>query len=100
MTDYTKLQQVRQWTQDNHVDVTYISNFHTISYLTGFESNPYERTLALFVFADAEPFLFAPALEVEAIKEMGWPYKVFGYLDHEDPYALIADHIHAQLTDP
>ncbi|KLD60070.1 hypothetical protein WP50_13265 [Lactiplantibacillus plantarum] len=31
---------------------------------------------------------------------MGWPYKVFGYLDHEDPYALIADHIHAQLTDP
>ena len=100
MADYTKLQQVRQWTVDNHVDVTYVSDYHTISYLTGFGSDPIERTLALFVFADAEPFLFAPALEVEAIKGTGWPYPVYGYLDHEDPYALIAQHITAQLTDP
>jgi len=100
VADYTKLQQVRQWTNDNHVDVTYVSDFHTISYLTGFGSDPIERTLALFIFADAEPFLFAPALEVEAIKGTGWPYPVYGYLDHEDPYALIATHIHDQLTDP
>lgn len=100
MADATKLEQVRQWTAEHQLDVTYVSNFHTISYLTGFESNPYERTLALFIFADADPFLFAPALEVEAIKDMGWPYQVFGYMDHEDPYALIAEHVRANCAHP
>ncbi|KLD61317.1 hypothetical protein WP50_03265, partial [Lactiplantibacillus plantarum] len=44
--------------------------------------------------------LVKTADELEKLNIAGkWaPYKVFGYLDHEDPYALIADHIHAQLT--
>ncbi len=100
MADYTQLKQVQQWITQQGMDLGYFSNFQTIQYLTGFGSDPIERVLALFVFPDADPFLFCPALEVEAVKDTGWPYDVYGYLDHEDAYAIIADKIKARKANP
>lgn len=100
MADYAQLAQVQNWVADQHVDVAYFSNFQTVQYLTGFGSDPIERVLALFVFPDAEPFLFCPALEVEAVKDTGWPYGVYGYLDHEDAYAMIAAQIKTRSSHP
>lgn len=98
MADYTQLNRVRQWANDQGVDVAYFSNFQTIQYLTGFGSDPIERVLALVVFPDQDPFLFCPALEVEAVKDTGWPFGVYGYLDHENAYAMIADQIKHRTT--
>ena len=56
------------------------------------------KILALFIFPDKDPFIFAPALEVGSVKESGWEYPVFGYLDHEDAFALIKSHINAFFT--
>ncbi|MFD1671716.1 M24 family metallopeptidase [Agrilactobacillus yilanensis] len=95
-----KLDQLRQWTQKQHLDVTYVSDPKNIEYYTGFGSDPLERTLGLFVFADADPFIFAPALEVESIKGLNWPYDVYGYLDHQEPYALISDYIKQRVKNP
>lgn len=64
-----------------NLDIAYISDWKNIQYFTGFGSDPFERTLALFIFPDKDPFIFAPALEVEAIKKAGWKYPVYGYLD-------------------
>ncbi len=69
-----KLQELQQSLQQHEVDAAYISNFEDIQYFTGFGSDPIERVLALFVFPDDDPFLFAPALEVEDIQKSGWPY--------------------------
>lgn len=93
MTD--KLAKIQNWLNENQLDVAYFSDFHSISYLTGFESDPIERVLALVVFPQDEPFIFAPALEVEAVKGAGWTHPVYGYQDHEQPYQLIAQHLHA-----
>lgn len=93
------LNTVQTWLADNNLDIAYISDWKNIQYFTGFGSDPFERTLALFIFPDKDPFLFAPALEVEAIKKAGWKYPVYGYLDHEDPYALIKEHI-TELASP
>lgn len=84
---------VQQWLADNNYEIGYISDYKNIQYFTGFGSDPIERVLALFIFPDKDPFIFAPALEVEAVKGAGWKYPVYGYLDHEDPFALIKDHI-------
>ncbi|MYV18015.1 M24 family metallopeptidase [Furfurilactobacillus milii] len=100
MADYSQLKQVQQWIGTQGMDLGYFSNFQTIQYLTGFGSDPIERVLALFVFPDADPFLFCPALEVEAVKDTGWPYGVYGYLDHENAYAMIADQIKARTSSP
>ena len=71
-----KLSQLRQAVNEVQLDVAYLSDPMTIKYLTGFGSDPIERVLALLVFADHDPFLFAPALEVEAIKDTGWPTQI------------------------
>lgn len=87
------LTKVQQWLAENNYDIAYVSDYKNIQYFTGFGSDPIERVLALFIFPDKDPFIFAPALEVEAVKEVGWKYPVYGYLDHENPFALIKDHI-------
>ncbi|UQS84697.1 Xaa-Pro peptidase family protein [Apilactobacillus apisilvae] len=96
----TKLDTVQNWTYKNELDFTYLSDPKTIQYLTGFFSDPVERVLALVVFPDKEPFMFAPALEVEAIKDTGFPYEVYGYLDHENPWQMIAEHIKERVANP
>lgn len=96
----SKLQQVQEWTAQQHADFAYISDPRTIQYLTGFYSDPIERVLALIVFPDQEPFMFAPALEVEAIKETGFTYPVYGYLDHENPWKMIATNALSRVNQP
>lgn len=96
----TKLEQLQQSINEQHLDAAYISDPMTINYLTGFYSDPVERVLALLLFSDHDPFLFAPALEVEAIKDTGWQYPVYDYLDHEQPFKMIADHIHTLAGTP
>ncbi|WP_251546626.1 M24 family metallopeptidase [Limosilactobacillus caecicola] len=96
----TKLTELQTYVAQHQLDAAYISDPMTINYLTGFYSDPVERVLALLVFPDHAPFIFAPALEVEAIKETGWSDPVYGYLDHEDPFALIAQHVKESVTSP
>ncbi|POH08953.1 dipeptidase [Fructilactobacillus lindneri] len=88
-----KLKQLQEYVKQQGLDAAYISNYEDIQYFTGFGSDPVERVLALIVFPDADPFLFAPALEVEDIQQSGWHYPVYGYLDHEKPFAMIADEV-------
>ncbi|WP_461219626.1 M24 family metallopeptidase [Lapidilactobacillus salsurivasis] len=87
----TKLELLQQWLQEQHLDVIYISDPNSVAYFTNFVSDPHERILGLFVFADAQPFLFAPELEVNSAKKAGWSGDVYGYLDHQHPFAMIAD---------
>ena len=93
VTLMSHLTKVQQWLAENDYDIAYVSDYKNIQYFTGFGSDPIERVLALFIFPDKDPFIFAPALEVEAVKEVGWKYPVYSYLDHENPFALIKDHI-------
>ncbi|MDR0921174.1 MAG: Xaa-Pro peptidase family protein [Lactobacillales bacterium] len=88
-----KLNELKQWMETNKVDCAYISDPGHIAYFSGFESDPHERVLALFIPLEAEPFLFAPALEVEDAQNSSWAYDVFGYLDSENPWKLIAEHL-------
>ncbi|WP_283678644.1 Xaa-Pro peptidase family protein [Lentilactobacillus sp. Marseille-Q4993] len=91
-----KIQQIQDWLVKNKQDMALISDPKTIQYLTSFYSDPIERVLMLVVFKDSEPFIFAPALEVQAIKETGFSHPVYGYLDHENPWKMIADQIHSR----
>lgn len=84
-----KITELNQWLKENGADAGYISNPATIAYFSGFKSDPHERVLALFLSPDKDPFLFAPALEVEEAKNSGWPFDVVGYLDSENPWDKI-----------
>lgn len=87
------LDKLQEWLQKNNLDVAYISNPITISYFTGYTMDPHERIFALLAFKDTEPFVFTPALNVEEAKASAWSGDVFGYLDQENPWAIIADKV-------
>ena len=89
----SKIEQIQNWLSDNHNSAALITDPKTIQYLTGFYSDPVERVLMMVVFRDSDPFIFGPALEVEAIKDTGFTGPVYGYLDHENPWKMIADQI-------
>ena len=87
------LDKLQKWLQDNNFDVAYISDPITIAYFTGFSMDPDERIFSLVAFKDAEPFVFTPALNVEEAKNSEWNGDVYGYLDSENPWAIIADNV-------
>lgn len=92
----SKIEQIQNWLSDNHNTAALITDPKTIQYLTGFYSDPVERVLMMVVFKDSDPFIFGPALEVEAIKDTGFTGPVYGYLDHENPWKMIADQINSR----
>ena len=84
----TKLNQIRNFLENEKKDAAIISDPVTIHYLTGFYSDPHERQMFLFVFTNQEPLLFVPALEVErASSTVSFP--VVGYVDSENPWQKI-----------
>lgn len=87
--NHTKLTELQSYLQANSISVAYLSNPTTIAYLSGFESDPHERILGLFISATTDPFLFTPALDAEPAKNSSWQYDVIGYLDSENPYEKI-----------
>ncbi|BDR56670.1 M24 family metallopeptidase [Xylocopilactobacillus apis] len=92
------LENLIQVLEDNDLDLAYISDPTNIFYYTGFLADPHERTLAFFVSRSRKNFLFTPQLEVSSAKDAGFSGQVYGYLDQEDPYKIIAQHL-TELSD-
>lgn len=94
------LDKLSQWLIDSNNDVAYISDPLSINYFTGYSMEPHERIFALIAFKDQPPFIFAPELNVEEAKNSAWDGEVYGYLDHEDPWAKIAELIKKRVPNP
>jgi Xaa-Pro dipeptidase len=85
-----KINELKKWMTQKQIDFTYISDPGHIAYFSGYESDPHERVLALFIALEGESFLFTPALEVEDAQNSSWTAPVYGYLDSENPWEKIA----------
>lgn len=95
-----KINELKNWLAQHQIPLAYISHPGSIAYFTGYHSEPHERVLALFIALDQDPFLFTPALEVEAAKKSSWKYDVVGYLDTENPWKKIAMEITSRYGNP
>lgn len=93
-----KISELKKWMSQKGLDLIYLTSPSTISYLTGFVSDPHERVLGLFLPVQADPFLFAPALDAQGAKDSSWSYDVVGYLDSEDPWEKIAKEIKSRYS--
>lgn len=95
-----KINELRKWMAQNQVDLAYISDPGHIAYFSGYESEPHERVLALFIPLEQDPFLFTPALEVEDAQNSAWSFDVRGYLDSENPWEIIGKEIRHRYGQP
>ena len=84
----SKLDRIRHFLNENKAGLAIVSDPVTVNYLTGFDCDPHERQMFLFVYENREPALFVPALEVaRASAVLDLP--VFGYVDSENPWQKI-----------
>lgn len=94
------LDKLQNWLISTNNDVAYISDPISINYFTGYSMDPHERIFALLAFKDKPAFIFAPELNVEEAKNSAWDGDVYGYLDHENPWAKIADLVNQRVGKP
>ena len=86
-----KLTKLQSFLKQQQLDAALITDPHNIFYLTGFNSDPKERLLAVMVFADAEPFLICPAMEASDAKAAGWKGEIAGHADTQDAMQVLYD---------
>ncbi|NLQ68781.1 M24 family metallopeptidase [Streptococcus mutans] len=84
----SKLVQIVQKLKKQGIEAAVLSDPVSINYLTGFYSDPHERLMFLFLFADQEPLLFLPELDALRAKSI-LDILVTGYLDFENPWEKI-----------
>ena len=84
----SKLDRIRHFLNENKAGLAIVSDPVTVNYLTGFDCDPHERQMFLFVYENREPALFVPALEVARASAL-LDFPVFGYVDSENPWQKI-----------
>ena len=84
----SKLDRIRHFLNENKAGLAIVSDPVTVKYLTGFDCDPHERQMFLFVYENREPALFVPALEVARASAV-LDFPVFGYVDSENPWQKI-----------
>ena len=84
----SKLDRIRHFLNENKSGLAIVSDPVTVNYLTGFDCDPHERQMFLFVYENREPALFVPALEVARASSV-LDFPVFGYVDFENPWQKI-----------
>lgn len=85
---------ITQKMKDDNIDIAFFNNPMVINFLTGYKSEPHERTLAVLLFKNHDPLLFTPALEYEDAKKVTKEFEVFSYHDTENPWDIIKRKIH------
>lgn len=83
------LNEIQDWLQTNEMEAAILTSTENVFYCSGFFSDPHERLLALAIFANSEPFLVCPQMEVPDAKQAGWQGEIIGYTDIENPWEKV-----------
>lgn len=78
------LQALRHTLSKQSIHLGIIQDPQTIGYLTGFYCQPHERLLLLCLFADKDPLLVVPALDIEQAKQHTNNLTLLAHYDHEN----------------
>ena len=84
------LDRLREWMGAAGARAAYLSRPISVAYLTGFQSDPYERLMALVVGPSAAT-LIVPGLEEEAARTAAEGVEVRAWQDGQDPWTLVAE---------
>ncbi len=84
----SKIESLIKKLEQENIFAAVLSDPVSINYLTGYLSDPHERHMYLFLFADKTPLLFLPALDVARAKAT-LDFPVVGYQDSENPWEKI-----------
>lgn len=85
----SNLNHLAGWLTEKQADAAFITSTENVFYLSGFNSDPHERLLAVLAFPKDEPILVCPMMEVPDAKQAGWSYEIVGISDTENPWEIL-----------
>ncbi|WP_028400807.1 M24 family metallopeptidase [Ectobacillus panaciterrae] len=91
-----RLENLMSWLQAQDIEAAFLTSTPNVFYLTGFQCDPHERLLGLFVFQEKEPILICPKMEEGQARSAGWGYEIIGYSDTDSPWTLVSESIKAR----
>ncbi|WP_368646048.1 M24 family metallopeptidase [Alkalibacterium putridalgicola] len=86
----TLINTLQQTMQKETIDFLYFDEPLTVAYLTGFESEPHERVVAVLVFKD-KVWMIVPELEKQSAKAAADCDFILSYQDEVSPWSLLKD---------
>lgn len=95
-----KIKEIRTYLEENGIDAALITTPDNVFYLSGFNSEPHERLLAVAVFRDADPFIIAPKMELPDVKSAGWMGEAVGHEDTDDAWMIVDREIRGRGITP
>ncbi|MCP3739437.1 M24 family metallopeptidase [Rossellomorea sp. BNER] len=83
-----------QHLEKQQVDLAIVNSPKNVFYYTGFQSEPYERFMALVIdLRNQKNYLFVPALDQEAAEESSFVKEIIPISDELNPYKVLKDTI-------
>ncbi|MDJ0330902.1 Xaa-Pro peptidase family protein [Planococcus sp. S3-L1] len=84
-----KINQLQDYLKQHSIDAAFITDPYNVFYVSGFKSNPHERLLGVMIFAEAEPFLICPKMEIPDAKNAGWTGEIVGHEDTQNSMEIL-----------
>lgn len=84
-----RIHNLKSWLLQEGIELAFIHSRENVFYLSGFDSDPHERLMGMFVFTSQEPIFILPKMEVAQLAESGFKGEMIGYRDEENPWELL-----------
>jgi len=84
-----RMNSLMNWLKEINLELAFINTPENVFYLTGFETEPHERLMGIWLLRDEEPIFIVPKMEVSQVHASGFCGEIIGYEDHEDPWELL-----------
>ncbi|WP_088033019.1 M24 family metallopeptidase [Evansella clarkii] len=91
---------LKSWMKESNIDVLLCQTRANVYYISGFDTDPHERLVGVFLFQEAEPLLVCPGMEVNQVKDVFTEGEIVGYSDTEDPWQKIKEAFLARGVSP
>lgn len=95
----SRISAVEDFLRDNQWTGGLITSRHNIHYLSGFDYDPHERFVGIFLFVEQGPLFVLPEMEVNMLLETGWKYDYLSYQDTEDVWSKLKMHLGVHAND-
>lgn len=88
-----RLEYIQSKLAEDKADALMVQTQPNVYYLSGFNTNPHERLVAVVVLKNHPPFIICPAMEVNQVKDIFLAGDIIGYNDTENPWLKISDYL-------
>ena len=88
----TRIDVIKDKLRDNTIDALLVQTPANVYYLSGFDTDPHERLVAVLVFVSGESVLVCPHMEVNQAEKV-FHGTVIGYRDTDDPWYKLKEYL-------